>query len=191
MTDKEILNRLWDAHSETPFAAFMLQRKLDLRHDELSDMLNLIGDMADSGETQNGYRIKRVASTVYKLIKAKDKNEAVLGQSECDYPSINGKNGKIGREITPRYDPFPAVPAEIKAKTQWVVWREEKRDDKPTKSHTNPQERKHNRTIRRPGRIIRPLATTATDFQASASCFRLMIPTAESTSMIVSMLTGK
>ena len=77
MTDKEILDRLWEAHRETPFATFSLQRKLDLRHDALRTVLNLINDMADSGEVRSGYRIKRVASTMYKLIS----------QAECDSDS--------------------------------------------------------------------------------------------------------
>ena len=77
MTDKEILNLLWEACRETPFATFSLQRKLDLRHDDLAAVLNLINDMADSGEVRSGYRIKRVASTMYKLIS----------QAECDSDS--------------------------------------------------------------------------------------------------------
>ena len=91
MNQKEILDRLWEAYRETPVASFVLQRKLNLRHDELSRVLNLLGDLADSGAIQNGYRIKRVASTVYKLIKAKGKplpneNGGLTGQSERDFP---------------------------------------------------------------------------------------------------------
>ena len=37
---------------------------------KLTAVLNLLGDMADSGETQNGYRIKRVADTVFKMTQA-------------------------------------------------------------------------------------------------------------------------
>ena len=62
-------------------------------------------------------------------------NEAVLGQSEGE----NGENHAPGQD-----DPFPdaenqafahlpAVPSELKALRQWVVWREEQRDGKPTK----------------------------------------------------------
>ena len=36
-------------------------------------------------------------------------------------------------EQIPTNDPFPAVPAELKARRQWVVWRNETRDGKPTK----------------------------------------------------------
>ena len=97
--------------------------------------------MADSGETQNGYRIKRVASTVYKMTQAQQEdsdslkgkpliteNEAVLGQSESDCLPTDGENHDGGQD-----DPFPAVPAELKALRQWVAWREEQRDGKPTK----------------------------------------------------------
>jgi hypothetical protein len=70
MTEVEILDRLWEAHRETPFASFSLQRKLDLRPQEDTATRRLLSDLADSGETQNGYRIKRVASTVYKMTQA-------------------------------------------------------------------------------------------------------------------------
>ena len=80
MNDKEILDRLWEACRETPFATFSLQRKLDLRRDDLRAVLNLINDMADSSEVRSGYRIMRVASTMYKLIS----------QAECDSDSPKG-----------------------------------------------------------------------------------------------------
>ena len=70
MNEKEILRRLWDVFRETPFATSTLQSKLDLRHDELTATLRLLQEMSESGETQNGYRIKRVASTVYKMTQA-------------------------------------------------------------------------------------------------------------------------
>ena len=130
MNDREILDRLWEAYRETPFASLMMQRKLDLRHNELPAVLNLIGDMADRGETQNGYRIKRVADTVFKMTQAQaastvDKmtqaqqedsdppkglplttqNEAVLGQSESDPPSTDGENGE--NHTQGQDDPFP------------------------------------------------------------------------------------
>ena len=162
MNDREILDRLWEAYRETPFASLMMQRKLDLRHDELTAVLNLINDMADSGEVQSGYRIKRVASAVLKMTKAQaastahkvtqaqpsdsdslkgkpliKENEAVLGQSERNSLSTDAENHNSGRN-----DPLPAVPAEIKAKTQWVVWRAEKRDGKPTKIPYQVNQRK-------------------------------------------------
>ena len=78
MNDREILNRLWEACRETPFASFTLERKLNLTKSEYRDVLNLIGDMADSGEVRSGYRIKRVASTVYKMTQAQQKDSDSL-----------------------------------------------------------------------------------------------------------------
>ena len=67
MTDQQILDRLWQEYRETPFASFGLQRKLDLPSEELKDILCILSDMSDSGEIRNGYIVKRVASTIYKL----------------------------------------------------------------------------------------------------------------------------
>ena len=77
------------------------------------------------GETQNGYRIKRVASTMFKLIPQAqgdgdslkglpltNENEAVLGQPESDGLSTDGKNHAHGQD-----DPFTAVPAEQRDST--------------------------------------------------------------------------
>ena len=93
MNDREILDRLWEAHRETPFASFSLTRKLDLRPQEHTATLRMLSDMASSGETQNGYRLKRVADTVYKMTQAQandsdplkgkpliTENEAVTGE---------------------------------------------------------------------------------------------------------------
>ena len=105
MTDKEILNRLWEAHRETPFATFSLQRKLDLRHDDLTAVLNLLNDMADSGEVRSGYRIKRVASAMFKLIpQAQGDSDTAKGlpqaQGGCDslkgLPLINENEAVTG-----------------------------------------------------------------------------------------------
>ena len=181
MTDKEILAVLWDAHRETPFATFSLQRKLDLRHDDLRAVLNLINDMADSGEVRSGYRIKRVASTMYKLISQAEcdsdsdafrqpigldlsksqkgmenaqaahtahkatqaqpsDSDTVKGKLLIDpQESLTGANTASFHDQSPEIadfsinDPFPAVPAELKARRQWVCWRAETRDGKPTK----------------------------------------------------------
>ena len=141
MNDREILDRLWEAYRETPFASLMMQRKLDLRHNELPAVLNLIGDMADRGETQNGYRIKRVASTVYKLTQAQPSDSDSLKGLPLTDPqeSLTGANTASFHEQPPENadfsinDPFPAVPAELKARRLWVVWRAETRDGKPTK----------------------------------------------------------
>ena len=167
MTDKEILTVLWEACRETPFATFSLQRKLDLRHDALRTVLNLINDMADSGDVRSGYRIKRVASTVYKLISqagcdsdspkgtvteqaaSTPHTTAQAQPSDCDtvkgkllidpQESLTGANTASFHEQLPENadfsinDPFPRVPAELKALRLWVVWRAETRNGKPTK----------------------------------------------------------
>ena len=107
MNEKEILDRLWEAHRDRPFASLSLQRTLDLRRDEMKDALCLISDMSDSGEVRNGYRIRKVASTVYKLIQSTQddgdslkglpltaQDEAVLGQSEAVLPSTDPENSQ-------------------------------------------------------------------------------------------------
>ena len=155
MTDKEILAVLWETCRETPFATFSLQRKLDLRHDDLAAVLNLINDMADSGDVRSGYRIKRVASTMYKLIlqgqgdgdtakglpQPQGDGDTVKGKPLTDpQESLTGANTASFHEQSPEIadfsinDPFPRVPAELKARRQWVCWRKETtRDGKPTK----------------------------------------------------------
>lgn len=93
MNDKEILDRLWEEYRETPFASLMMQRKLDLRHKEIAATRNLIGDMADSREVKHGYRIKRVASTMFKLIPQgqRDGDTAKgLPQAQGDSDSLKG-----------------------------------------------------------------------------------------------------
>ena len=141
MNDREILNRLWEACRETPFASFTLERKLNLTKSEYRDVLNLIGDMADSGEVRSGYRIKRVASTVYKMTQAQqgdcdtakglpliDPKESLTEANTASFDEQSPENEQIGTD-----DPFPAVPAELKALHQWVVWREGHRNGKLTK----------------------------------------------------------
>ena len=144
MTDREILDRLWEEYSETPFASLTMQRKLDLRPQEDAAARKLLGNMADSGEVKHGYRIKRVASTMYKLIsqaqgdsdspkglpqaqgdsdslKGKpliDEKESLTGEPESDGLSTDGENHAHGQD-----DPFTAVPAEQRDSTDNSHWR--------------------------------------------------------------------
>ena len=104
MNDREILDRLWEAHRETPFASFSLQRKLDLRHNAVRTVLNLINDMADSGEVRSGYRIKRVASTVDKMAQAQQNDSDSLK----GLPLIGQKNHLQGN---PESDDSPYADA--------------------------------------------------------------------------------
>ena len=131
MDEKEILTQLWEAYRESPFASFSLQRKLDLRRDDLAAVIRLINDMADSGEVRSGNRIKRVASTMFKLIpqgqrdgdtakglpqaqgdsdslKGKpliDEKESLTGEPESDCLSTDGGNGE--NSVSEQTDPFP------------------------------------------------------------------------------------
>ena len=45
-TDKEILEKLWEAFQETPFTIFTLEKKINLTKSEYRDTLNLLGDIA-------------------------------------------------------------------------------------------------------------------------------------------------
>ena len=70
MTDKEILASAVggvprDHHSQVSVCQRKLEPPARMTSPRCSDLLN---DMADSGEVRSGYRIKRVASTTYKLI---------------------------------------------------------------------------------------------------------------------------
>ena len=131
MNDKEILDRLWEEYRETPFASFTLERKLNLTKSEYREVLNLLGDMSDSGEVRSGYRIKRVASAMFKLIpqaqgdsdsakglpqaqgdsdslKGKpliDEKESLTGEPESDCLSTDGGNGE--NSVSEQTDPFP------------------------------------------------------------------------------------
>ena len=141
MNDREILDRLWEAHRETPFASLMMRRKLDLLPQEDDAARKLLGSMADSGEVRSGYRIKRVASTICKMVQAQPSDsDTVKGKLLIDPEgSLTGANTASFHEQSPEIadfsinDPFPAVPAELKARRQWVVWRAETRNGKPTK----------------------------------------------------------
>ena len=67
MTDK--LNALWNAYRETPFLTTGISRKLpELSTNALAGIEALLKPMSDTGETKDGYRVKRVASNLYKLI---------------------------------------------------------------------------------------------------------------------------
>ena len=112
MSDKALLEKLWQSYGDKPFSKFSLHRESDLCHDESDTALRLLQEMSESGETQNGYRINRVASTVYKMTQAQasdsdslkgklliNENEAVTGQSESDFPSADGGNAVSGTVV--------------------------------------------------------------------------------------------
>ena len=82
-----ILDRLWEVRRDRTFAASSLQLILDLQPQEHTDALRLLDDMSESREMRHGYRVKRVASTLYKLIQANerkdDKGKPLIGESEA------------------------------------------------------------------------------------------------------------
>ena len=173
MTDKETLDKLWEAHRDRPFASFSLQRTLKLRRDDMKDALCLISDMADSGEVRSEYQIKRVASTIYKMTQSTQNDsdslkglplpppkESLTGANTALLPSTDPENAENGIN-----DPFPKVPAELKARQQWVNWVSSERDGKPTKIPIKPPYHEGDRIIARGASTDKP-ATWRTYQQA-------------------------
>ena len=90
MNDREILDRLWEANRETPFASSSLPLRMNLRPQEHTATLRVLSDMAESGEVKSGYRIKRIASTTYKIIS----------QAQNDSKSPKGVENKQAASTT-------------------------------------------------------------------------------------------
>ena len=125
MTDETILKLLWEAKHERPFSQISINKIKDLNHEHHNQAKRLLHDFADQPICPvRGLRITRVASSVFKLIKT----DAKIKPSELPKgkPLLNQKESLTD-------DFMPTVPSELKALRQWVVWREEKRDGKPTK----------------------------------------------------------
>ena len=102
MTDK--LNALWNAYRETPFLTTGISRKLpELSTDALAGIEALLKTMSDSGETKDGYRVKRVASNLYKLI-ALQQGDDEKGKGKS---LINEKESLTGEIRSPITDPHP------------------------------------------------------------------------------------
>ena len=117
MNDREILDRLWEAHRETPFASFSLPLRMNLRPQEHTATLRVLSDLADSGEVRSGYRIKRVASTVYKMTQAQQSD----GDTLKGLPLTDPKESLTGANTAS----FTKQDAEIRLKTaiekeEWV-----------------------------------------------------------------------
>ena len=107
MTDK--LNALWNAYRETPFLTTGISRKLpELSTNALAGIEALLKTMSDTGETKDGYRVKQVASNLYKLIalqqgddeKGKGKSlinekESLTGQICEGFSEHRGENSEI------------------------------------------------------------------------------------------------
>ena len=119
----EQLNALWNTYRETPFLTTGISRKLpELSTDALAGIEALLKTMSDSGETKDGYRVKRVASNLYKLI-ALQQGDDEKGKGKS---LINEKESLTG-------DFLPTVPSEMKALRQWVIWLYHLKDGKPSK----------------------------------------------------------
>ena len=96
----DFLRALWRVYGETPFSTSSVKRKVALPTDERAAALNLLEQMSATGDTRNGYRVKRVASTFYKLIKTQSNEsdcpkgltkESLTGDFE---PHLSAEDGK-------------------------------------------------------------------------------------------------
>ena len=58
MTDKALLDKLWQAYDEQPFSKFSLQRNSDLSPDDLTATLRLLQEISDTGDQKYGFRVK-------------------------------------------------------------------------------------------------------------------------------------
>jgi len=163
------LDRVWEAYQDSAIRTVELQRRLDLSDDEASILIATLADMAANGNIRAGYRCKRISKQSYKLIKA---TASASTQREGDSPkglplpppkeSLVGANTAVfddqppENEQIPTNDPFPAVPAELKARPQWVNWVLTERDGKPTKVPIKPPDRKGDRIIARGASTNKP-----------------------------------
>ena len=125
MTDEAILSALWGARGEIPVSQYAITSLKSLSRDEkkrAAELLKQYADKPDCPHTE--IRITRIGEDMYKLIKTDPMRE------DSDTP----KGKPLPSQNEGRTDDFlSTVPAELKALRQWVVWREEKRDNKPTK----------------------------------------------------------
>ena len=125
MTDEAILSALWGARGEIPVSQYAISSLKSLSRDEKKRAAELLKQYADKPECPHTeIRITKIGEDTYKFIKSESL------PADSDMP----KDKPLPSQNEGRTDDFlPTVPAELKALCQWVVWREEKRDDKPTK----------------------------------------------------------
>ena len=128
-----------------PSATAELQRRLDLSDDEAFVLIYTLEEMADNGNIRAGYRCKRISEQSYKLTKT-TASTSTQRESEppkgLPLPPPSESLTEANNEQIPTNDPFPAVPAELKARPQWLVWKNETRDGKPTKIPYQPEGKK-------------------------------------------------
>ena len=138
MSDKALLEKLWQSYAEQPFSKFSLHRKSDLCHDDLTTTLELLQEMSETGDEKHGFRVKKPASTVFKLIPTK--KDALICPTSDSKEMIKGKPLAESKDkstddtgLSYQTDRYPVVPAELKVLPQWVLWKSEVRDSEPTK----------------------------------------------------------
>ena len=141
MTDDVLLALLWDRYKDTTFSQNAIGRDLSLNREDEQATIHQLHTLKDQ-PPQNGLKIKSVASGIFKVIRSAqnegnspkgltDQNEAVTGEMGEDFPEQSRENAHNHADSTD--DPLPAVPTELKARPQWLVWKNETRDGKPTK----------------------------------------------------------
>ena len=125
MTDEAILSALWGARGEIPVSQYAITSLKSLSRDEKKRAAELLKQYADKPECPHTeIRITKISEDTYKFIKSESL------PADFDMP----KDKPLPSQNEGRTDDFlPTVPAELKALRQWVVWRDEKRDGKPTK----------------------------------------------------------
>ena len=125
MTDEAILSALWDASSERPITPHAITSLQSLSRDEQKRAAELLKQYTDKPECPlNDIRITSVGEDIYKLVKSESVREDSDTPKGKPLPSEN--EGRTG-------DFLPAVPAELKALRQWLMWKHEVRDGIPTK----------------------------------------------------------
>lgn len=123
----DLLKKLWETYKETPFSQNAIGRDLSLNWEEQQTVIHQLNEL-ENQPPKNGLRIKSVASGIFKVIRS-EQGEANPTKDLPLSPAKETLTGKISEK--PHF--LSTVPAELKALRQWVVWKEEKRDGKPTK----------------------------------------------------------
>ena len=101
---------------------------------------HLMREQPEDSKSVKGVATEQASSTTHKATQAQQ-SDSVKGKLLIDdEESLVGANTASFHEQPPEIadfsinDPFPTVPAELKARRQWVCWRKETtRDGKPTK----------------------------------------------------------
>ena len=142
---EDLLKKLWKTYKDRPFSENAIARDLSLDHAEQQTVIHQLNALKDQ-PPKNGLRLKSIGGGFFKVILS-EQGEANPTKDLPLPPSKETLTGEISDSLSPESveeltNPtdssekphfLPTVPAELKALRQWVVWREEKRDGKPTK----------------------------------------------------------